>query len=171
MQARLRLAQPADAAGIASLVQSMASREPYCGLRVDDVDAKVLADFLAARPEAMGDGLCLVAYGEGTVLANLLATHSPRPEERHVLTFSLCVDPGARRQGLARRMLEEGLRFARAHGYRRAEVAVLAENTPALALYKKMGFVEEGRRREHYRIDGKYSDEVFLALSLEEETP
>ncbi len=169
MQARLRLAQPADAAGIAGLVQAVARAEPYCGLRADDVDAKVLADFLAVRPEDSGNGLCLVADGAGSVIANLLATHSPRPEERHVLTLSLCVDPGARRQGIARQMLEEGLHFARAHGYRRVEVAVLAENTPALALYRQAGFIEEGRRRERYRIGGNYVDEVFLAFSLEEE--
>jgi RimJ/RimL family protein N-acetyltransferase len=47
---------------------------------------------------------------------------------------------------------------------RRLHLSVLASNTRAIASYRKVGFVEEGRRREHCWVRGAYDDEILMGL-------
>ena len=52
------------------------------------------------------------------------------------------VDPAARRQGLARRVVETSLAWAVEHGADKAYLQTMHENTAALALYAPFGFVD-----------------------------
>jgi RimJ/RimL family protein N-acetyltransferase len=47
---------------------------------------------------------------------------------------------------------------------RRLHLSVLASNARAIASYRKVGFVEEGRRREHCWVRGAYDDEILMGL-------
>ena len=69
-------------------------------------------------------------------------------EEAHII--SLAVDPGHRRQGLGRRILEALLDQARAAGCRWATLEVRASNYPAIRLYESAGFQRLGRRKGYY---------------------
>jgi ribosomal protein S18 acetylase RimI-like enzyme len=70
----------------------------------------------------------LLAMARGTVTRNWLGIF-------HVETA-----PSARRQGLARAAVGELVRWARTHGARRAYLQVQDDNTPAIALYRALGF-------------------------------
>lgn len=48
--------------------------------------------------------------------------------------------------------------------YNRIELRVFAYNTRAIASYKKVGFVEEGRLRQAVFHDGRYHDEVVMSI-------
>ena len=60
---------------------------------------------------------------------------------RRAYVQRLAVDPGARRQGIARTLLLDGLRWAHRRGARRAFVNTHVDNTPARTLYESAGFV------------------------------
>ncbi len=62
--------------------------------------------------------------------------------------LGLSVDATARRQGLGTEILSSALRWARINGARSAWVQVVSDNLPAMALYRKFGFVEA--YRYHY---------------------
>jgi RimJ/RimL family protein N-acetyltransferase len=47
---------------------------------------------------------------------------------------------------------------------RRIHLLVLASNARAIACYRKVGFVQEGRRREHAWVRGEYVDDVTMGL-------
>jgi RimJ/RimL family protein N-acetyltransferase len=47
---------------------------------------------------------------------------------------------------------------------RRLYLRALASNAAAIASYRKVGFVEEGRQREHCWVRGRYEDEVVMGL-------
>lgn len=47
--------------------------------------------------------------------------------------------------------------------FHRIELGVFATNTAAAALYRKVGFVEEGTKRMAILVDGTYHDEIFMA--------
>lgn len=47
---------------------------------------------------------------------------------------------------------------------RRVHLIVVASNERAIASYRKLGFVEEGRLREHAWVRGHYEDEVRMGL-------
>ena len=57
----------------------------------------------------------------------------------------LAVDPGLRRQGLARRLMLAGEGFARGRGLRRAEVQVRIALAGNIALFRSLGYRETAR--------------------------
>ncbi|KAL0580102.1 hypothetical protein V5O48_001878 [Marasmius crinis-equi] len=49
-------------------------------------------------------------------------------------------------------------------GLHRISLGVLGGNDVALKLYKKTGFVEEGRRREAFWLDGEWRDNILMSI-------
>jgi putative acetyltransferase len=68
-----------------------------------------------------------------------------------------------RGQGIGGRMLASTLELAWARGCRRAELNVRSDNAPAIALYRRFGFVTEGTCRDYIRIDGVDYDALLMA--------
>ena len=82
-------------------------------------------------------------------------------DEAEVLT--LAVAPLERRQGIATGLLRATTERVRAHGGTAMFLEVAIGNAPALALYRREGFIEVGRRR-HYYSDS--SDALVLRMNL-----
>ncbi len=53
-------------------------------------------------------------------------------------------------------------------GLHRIEVNIRPENTPSLAVVRKLGFREEGRRLRMLHIDGAWRDHLSFALTIED---
>jgi L-amino acid N-acyltransferase YncA len=82
----------------------------------------------------------------------------------HVCHFGTYVLADFRGQGIGCKLAEATLAFARAHGYTKSVVYVLAHNEGGLAYYRSLGFEARGTLTGQTRIDGVYYDEVFLEL-------
>ena len=79
------------------------------------------------------------------------------------------VVPAMRRQGYAEEMFAYFLRYLFSQcGLNRVALATLASNTAALELYRKLGFLEEGREREAIFRDGRFQDLVLMGLLAED---
>jgi [ribosomal protein S18]-alanine N-acetyltransferase len=79
--------------------------------------------------------------------------------------LSIAVMPEWRGCGLAGRLLGHALDHVAARGGRRIFLEVEAGNGPALALYRRAGFVEVGRRRGYYAAEGG-GDALVLSRDL-----
>lgn len=77
--------------------------------------------------------------------------------------LTLAVDPAARRQGIAKRLLARFLVEAEAREAETAFLEVARSNAAARALYAKSGFAETGCRPGYY---GPAEDALILSLSL-----
>lgn len=77
-----------------------------------------------------------------------------------------------RGQGYGQEVMELLVRYAFLElNLERIELVYIADNRRAEKLYRKIGFVEEGRlRRKRYR-DGQYVDEVIMSLLRSEWSP
>jgi ribosomal-protein-alanine N-acetyltransferase len=106
--------------------------------------------------------LVLVAEGEGAP-GGLAGYAILRRAADEAELLSLAVAPEARRRGLGRRLIEDGLARVQRDGARVCYLEVRSANEPALALYGSLGFRQVGRRRRYYR-DG--SDALVMALRL-----
>ena len=83
--------------------------------------------------------------------------------------LSIGVSPDWQRVGLATGLLEGLSRAARRGGAKRIFLEVAEDNTAGLALYRKLGFVEAGRRKRYYeRPNNTRVDALTLVLVLEE---
>jgi RimJ/RimL family protein N-acetyltransferase len=73
--------------------------------------------------------------------------------------------PEARGQGVGTAALTQLVEFAFVRrNLRRLYLWVLSSNAAGLASYRRVGFVEEGRHREHGWVRGRYEDEVAMGL-------
>ncbi|MGH9178809.1 MAG: GNAT family N-acetyltransferase, partial [Acidimicrobiales bacterium] len=86
-----------------------------------------------------------------------------------VADLGMLVAAGWRGQGVGAALMRSGLDWAREAGAHKIALQVWPHNEAALALYRKFGFVEEGRLRRHYRRrDGELWDAVLMGLLLDE---
>jgi RimJ/RimL family protein N-acetyltransferase len=83
---------------------------------------------------------------------------------RHVGTLGMGILAKYRGQGFGHRLATETIRAATEAGMERIELEVFASNERAIALYRKLGFVTEGIKRNARKLDGVYEDNVFMAL-------
>lgn len=82
-------------------------------------------------------------------------------DELHIATIA--TDPGYRRRGIGRKLLLHGLRAARHEGAIRAFLEVREGNAAALNMYRGLGFVVEGRRKEYYKDNNE--DAILMSLN------
>ncbi len=73
-------------------------------------------------------------------------------DEAEILT--LAVASAWRGYGVGRELIAEHLRQTALNGVRTLFLEVDPENAPAIALYRRFGFVKVGDRRGYYRKDG-----------------
>ena len=72
-----------------------------------------------------------------------------------------------RGRGVGSALLAAAIEWARERGLHKLSLGVFAHNASAIALYRKFGFVEEGRRLKHYRrASGELWDAVDMGLLL-----
>ncbi len=108
------------------------------------------------RPEA------LIAESLAGDPIGLVVVRVDRPEARSV-ELSLLVDAGYWRQGFGMDMMQTILEACFAGwGVHRIGVRVEEGNERALALYRRLGFKEEGRLRQAAYRDGRHQDLLLL---------
>lgn len=80
---------------------------------------------------------------------------------------NIAVAPEFRRQGVADALLSVLTGLCREQGTARLFLEVRASNVPALALYRKYGFAEVGRRKNYY--EKPREDAVLMTLEFDKE--
>ena len=96
---------------------------------------------------------------------------SAREVYRGVVEHSLYVDPAAGGRGVGTLLMGALLDASRDRGIWTVQATVFPENLPSLALHRKFGFREVGRRERialmaHGRLAGTWRDTVLLELRL-----
>ena len=85
-----------------------------------------------------------------------------------VASVAMAILDGYRGRGVGTRLVERGTEWAKRAGAHKLALEVWPHNDRALGLYKKLGFVEEGRLRRHYRRrSGELWDAVVMGLLLD----
>jgi ribosomal protein S18 acetylase RimI-like enzyme len=112
----------------------------------------------------------LVVEVDGTVAGYVKLRQATELESsRHVLHVAgLAVDPANQGEGVGRRLMDAAIEVARRRGARRLTLRVLGPNKRAQKLYEALGFEVEGVQREEFFLDGRYVDDVLMALTLSE---
>jgi len=153
---KVRRARAEDARTIAELFARVA--EERDGIATEppvDVDART-AVFAASI------GGSLVAVAERAIVGTLHVE-----ERRGVGEIGMLVEKEWRGRGVGSALLDAAIARARRDGLHKLSLEVFPHNTAGLALYRKFGFVEEGRRVKHYRrASGELWDAIVMGLLL-----
>ena len=91
--------------------------------------------------------LSLVAERDGAPVGYLFMSILPPEGDIN----RIAVSPAARRAGVGDALLAAGLSASAARGVDKLFLDVRESNLPAIALYRKHGFSETGRRKDYYR--------------------
>jgi ribosomal protein S18 acetylase RimI-like enzyme len=111
----------------------------------------------------------IVATLNGTVVGYArIGRHMAIAANDHVLHFeALAVSPVARGMGVGSLLIEAMITEARSRGARKFGLRALSTNAPAIRLYERSGFREEGRLKDEIRLpDGSFADDIWFALPL-----
>ena len=93
---------------------------------------------------ALGPSCVIVADYRGQIVGLILCRDHLHPFLRGMVQLALCVDKHHRRRGVGSSLLSKAIEWAEDAGIRRLQLAVIANNTAALATYRKMDFEIEG---------------------------
>jgi ribosomal protein S18 acetylase RimI-like enzyme len=135
---------------------------------------RVYLSFLEAPPiestrEFVRDNIAkgqpqLVALDGGRVVGWCDVTAMQRMSMRHCGVLGMALLPEWRGRGLGERLIRRSLEAARVYGFARVELTVRHDNARAQALYSKVGFEVEGRKRRAGLVDGVFHDIIVMAL-------
>ena len=164
---RMRAAGPDDAAALLGLKRRLDQETSFMLLEAGERDASVPA--LARELETAarsGNSSVIVAEIGGELVGYVELTGGTFHRNQATVYVVIGVLAAAGGKGVGRGLLEEGKRWAAAHGMHRLELTVMAHNHRAIGLYQRTGFSIEGRRSECLLIDGQFIDELYMAMVL-----
>lgn len=130
-------------------------------------DAQQESRFLEQKA-ASANEIQLVALVDGIVAGTAgIEAVGTKDKVRHRAELGIGVRKAYWGLGIGRALTEACIQCAREAGYVQLELTVVAENTRAISLYQKQGFVEYGRNPRGFRSRfGGFQQIVFMLLEL-----
>ncbi len=104
-----------------------------------------------------------VAITEGKIIGWCDISALDRPVFAHIGSLGIGVLAPYRGQGVGKALMKTALQNAKLKGLTRIELTVREHNLSAIALYKKLGFEQEGVHKNAVYIDGKYENHISMA--------
>jgi RimJ/RimL family protein N-acetyltransferase len=101
-----------------------------------------------------------------TIIGYAHVTFAAKRSRNHSCGFGIVIHQDYQKQQYGRILMESTLKLAENIGKEKVWLHVYANNKPALALYRKFGFKEEGRFRREELKEGKYRDVISMAKFL-----
>jgi RimJ/RimL family protein N-acetyltransferase len=141
----------------------------YGGLGVPENLAKLQRRYDAGEFDATDRTLPLMIEAEGVPIGHLHLTNSENLPSR-AATFGIFIgDPAylGRGYGTEASILLLDYAFG-VLGYHKINLDLFEYNRRALAMYEKLGFVVEGRRRENHWSRGRFWDDILMGITAEE---
>jgi ribosomal protein S18 acetylase RimI-like enzyme len=160
----VRQAREEDLTGLVGAIRAAIGTGEY-------VDAETVADVVdnegvLLRHNELESRIFFVATVEGEVVGWVHLKHPETEKLRHTAELTVGVLEEYRGHGIGSHLLERGVEWAAAEGFEKIYNSVPASNEGGLAFLRGRGWREEARRRDHYRMDGAYVDEVMMAIDL-----
>lgn len=156
----IRSLEPEDAAGMSAL---MGRDGTFQGtLQLPDMPVASRIEYLQ-KVDLASCKLVAVAGGEIVGAAGLHPAGTSL-RRAHVRGLGIALAAEWQGRGVGRRLMSRLLDWAdNWAGVLRVELTVHADNERAIALYRSMGFVEEGRHRGYALKNGRYVDALSMA--------
>ena len=160
----IRPARPRDAGSFVEMWRSVVEEGRYVRSETVAHPPRVYrARF--RRPWTDVDAQIVAVEGE-RVVGHIYIQRERHPVTRHVATLGISVVPDRRGHGIGAALLDEAIRWAEGVGVEKLVLSVYPNNTAAISLYRRFGFVDEGRLARQSRRSTGYVDEILMGRWL-----
>jgi hypothetical protein len=163
MSVTLRRVEPADY----PLIQRW-QNDPEVFARMDYERPFSLEDIQASEEQATREGTPFIIEADGRPVGRI-GLNQFRRRDRTAALYLFIGERDAWGKGYGRAALEALLTYAfETEDLRLVHLYSLADNDPAIALYKSVGFVEEARLRDRSYLDGRFVDHAVMSITRDE---
>lgn len=125
------------------------------------------AAFLRVKAESENEAEIAAIVGDCIVGTAGIGALGTKVKVRHRANFGISIDRAYWGLGIGKALLDAGIACAREAGFSQLELTVVADNTRAVALYEKSGFVTYGVNPKGFRTkDGRWQALQLMLLEL-----
>ena len=166
---RLRTLERADLPRYQELFVEPEINMLYGGLGLPVNLTKLQRCYDAGEYDTTDRFLILVIEAEGTIIGAMVLKNTENLPSRSA-TFGIIIgDPAYLDRGYGTEASTLLLDYAfGVLGYHKINLDLFEYNARALAMYEKLGFVVEGRRRENHWSRGRFWDDILMGVTAEE---
>jgi RimJ/RimL family protein N-acetyltransferase len=111
-------------------------------------------------------GLSLSLEIAGELAGNVMVHRRAGRHLSHVAEIAIIVSNAHRGEGFGRMLLEMAIAWSRAVGLAKLSLQVFPDNHRAIALYRSIGFTDEGLARGEVRMPSGDRDLLLMGLAL-----
>ena len=163
----IRTAEERDAELLSKQIVSVLEEAEYTISTYPEDGANYTAEKEKEWIEKHKDGdskLFLVAEIDGKIAGSTDLRNSERKRIQHVCSMGITVLKNCRDLGVGKALMETAIEWASEHPViEKIALAVFANNARAINVYKKFGFVEEGRKIKEIRVGpDEYVDSILM---------
>lgn len=163
----LRSANPSDSAPLIELTASILIESKFLVTQSEEFSVTVDEErnWIVSYIDSPDKILILAENSDGIIgMANVQA--SRRLRVKHRADLGIIILQSWRGQGVGKLLMQTIIDWARVHpAIEKLSLSVFAENTTAINLYSSLGFIEEGRRPNEYKIsENAYMDDIMMYL-------
>ena len=163
--ATIRLAKINDAARMLEIQKNVITEDQYLMTTFDEFNQSLEGKKVWIEEKLINEyETILVAEIDNSVVGWLVFRSPARKRIAHTGTFGMMMDKQYRGQGIGKQLLQGLLMWAKENPLiEKVCLGVFSTNENAIALYKKMGFIEEGRKINEIKLsDNEYVDDVLM---------
>lgn len=167
MNITIRKATIKDAHAIVTAEKVIAETPGYFCTQPNELSEHNIVNTIRLLSEP-GKGIYLVAECNGTIIGHAFLEALYLKLLCHVAQLSIGIHRGWQEKGIGTTLMEHLIAWAQhSTTIEKIELNVRASNSRAIALYKKMGFVEEGRLKNRIKVSNShYIDDILMALQV-----
>ena len=168
MKAAIRQARPSDAVKLIAFVQKLTA-DPNIDIMLSPGEFTLTVteeEEVLNRFAQSDNSIFLVAEVGDEITGVLTCSGGKRKANFHTTVLGISIDQAWRNQGIGSQLMAEAIRWVKDTGVvTRIELNVFDTNLHAIHLYQKFGFKIEGRRHKAICRNGKYHNDLIMALT------
>lgn len=160
----IRNAEPRDATEIIMLVKQVMNEAPFFPRTSDEFNFTIEQEEEYIKNAA----LFLVAEAEGEIIGSATLDRSSLSKLNHTVSFGVTILKAYSGYGIGSLIMKKVIEWSELNKIEKIDLEVFDDNIPAIALYKKFGFVEEGRKRKAIKANEEYKDIILMGRFLKD---
>ncbi|MCC3355553.1 GNAT family N-acetyltransferase [Bacillus sp. REN16] len=164
MDIQIRPANEEDALHLIEHTKIVLNESTYMLTSPEEFNITVEAEEKWIEGYSKPGNLIIVADIDGKIVGSLSFQTSKRKRLSHLGYFGISIQEAYCNKGIGSKLMEYLLEWARTEpGLEKVCLEVFSHNKIAIHLYKKFGFIEEGRKVKFVKFsDTHYEDEIIM---------